>query len=74
MSKTFEEKDGINVKMQRKSSGETFAQIRASQLILRETFGGAVPDPTPAGSRRKADCAVRISDEGRVTGLGHQPS
>ena len=29
MSKTFEEKTGINVKMQRKSSGETFAQIRA---------------------------------------------
>ena len=46
MSKTFEEKTGINVKMQRKSSGETFAQIRAESANPKgDVWWGGTGDP-----------------------------
>ena len=46
MSKSFEEKTGINVKMQRKSSGETFAQIRAESANPKgDVWWGGTGDP-----------------------------
>lgn len=42
MANNFQDATGIKVAMTRKSSGETFAQIKAEVLILKVTYGGVV--------------------------------
>ncbi len=42
MARSFEDATGIDVNMTRKSSGETFAQIRAESSNPKAMFGGVV--------------------------------
>ncbi len=55
MVNEFQKATGITVAMTRKSSGETYAQVKAKRPIRRATSGGADGRSPSAGGRRRAD-------------------
>ena len=65
MARSFEDATGIDVNMTRKSSGETFAQIKARvRQSQRRCLVGRYGGSTPASGRRKPDGCVCFPDAG----------
>ena len=63
MARSFEDATGIDVNMTRKSSGETFAQVKAESSNPRgDVWWGGTGDPHLAGCRRRAHRSLHVAN------------
>ena len=75
MVNEFQKATGINVAMTRKSSGETYAQVKAEAANPQgDIWWGGTGDPASAGGRGRSDGCLRVADALASSRLGREPA